>query len=81
MRLTQVVIQTSQGDERVYWLQDDEYNGRGLRIGSLVMLAEEGVTTYWTIKQRNCTVDDRMGPWLQANLKANIGTILEFIST
>lgn len=80
MRTTQVEIQTKAGDTRVYWLDDDPYNDRGLKIGQRVLLAEEGVTTYWTIKQTMCSLDDGMKPWLVANLKARMGTILELLN-
>jgi hypothetical protein len=80
MRVTQVEIQTKAGDTRVYWLDDDPYNDRGLAEGQRVMLAEEGIATYWTIKRKMVSVSDEMKPWLVANLKARMGTILELLS-
>lgn len=80
MRVTQVELETHQSkDRRVYWLDDDPYNGRGLKVGSMVILAEEGVTTYWTITKILTSVSDGMKDWLQTNLKARLGTILELV--
>jgi hypothetical protein len=88
MRLTQVEIQTRRNhlrpndpvETRVYWLDDDPYNDRGLKVGSMVMLAEEGVATYWAITKLFTSVSDGMKEWLRTNLKARTGTILELMN-
>lgn len=77
MRVTQAVLETQPNEYRVYWLDDDPYNDRGLEVGQRVMLAEEGVTSYLKIKQLLVSVSDETKEWLIANLKARMGTILE----
>ena len=78
MRTTQVEILTRDGVTRVYWLDDDPYNNRGLEIGQQIMLVEMGVWT--TIVRKMVSVSDELKPWLVANLKARLGTILELSS-
>jgi hypothetical protein len=59
-------------------LDDDPYNNRGLEIGQQIMLVEMGVWT--TIVRKMVSVSDELKPWLVANLKARLGTILELSS-
>ncbi len=82
MNITQVEIQTKDGETKVYWLRDNPYDGQGLTVGQRIMLAEEGVPLQeqggvcWYIKQKWVSVSDEMKPWLIEHLKARVGTIL-----
>ncbi len=84
MRVTQVEVQTNSGERRVYWLDDDPYNDCGLTEGQQVLLGEEiartGLDSRSVITRKMTSVSDELKPWLIANLKARMGTILELSS-
>lgn len=63
---------------RTYWLPEDVERHGKLAVGRIVVIAEEGLVPF-TIQTLNTSATYDMGPWLQMNLKAKIGTILSLV--
>lgn len=75
--ITQVVVDFK-GTERVYWIETNHRDGERLRQGDQgdqVILAEEGIETYWHVKQVLGEYADNV----QLPPKSKVGTILHHI--
>ena len=73
--LTQVVLRHC-NSETVYWLESEARDGEYFEVGDRVILAEEGVTTEWTVQQVLGEYSDQVKA---SGAKMRLGTILEHI--
>ena len=72
--ITQIVV-TRDDVEKVFWVETDHRNGERMKVEDAVILAEEGIDTYWNVKQ----VLGEYADSLVLPPKARVGTILHHI--